>query len=91
MVKSSDTIPALKQKIHDQAEKQYSIKAIVSRYMDCIEEIINVPSLLEKFKESIDKGYLQDILGEIIEQSKIEFNYEDDYDMSDYEDIDLSE
>lgn len=91
VVKSSDTIPALKQKIHDQAEKQYSIKAIVSRYMDCIEEIINVPSLLEKFKESIDKGHLQDILGEIIEQSKIEFNYEDDYDMSDYEDIDLSE
>ena len=46
VVKSSDTVPALKRKIQEQAEKQYSIRAIVSRYMECIEEIINVPTLL---------------------------------------------
>jgi len=91
VVKSSDTIPALKQRIQEQAEKQYSIRAIVSRYMDCIEEIINVPTLLERFKEAIKQGYLEDILNEIIKQSKVEFSYEDDYDVSGYEDIDLSE
>ena len=32
-----------------------------------------------------------DILNEIIKQSKVEFSYEDDYDVSGYEDIDLSE
>jgi hypothetical protein len=91
VVKSSDSIPALKRKIQEQAEKQYSIRAIVSRYMDCIEEIINVPTLLERFKEAIELGYLGDILSEIIKQSKVEFSYEDDYDVSGYEDIDLSE
>jgi len=91
VVKSSDSIPALKQRIQEQAEKQYSIRAIVSRYMDCIEEIINVPTLLERFKEASEQGYLGDILNEIIKQSKVEFSYEDDYDVSGYEDIDLSE
>nr|QNO52761.1 hypothetical protein KDAIOKAM_00030 [Methanosarcinales archaeon ANME-1 ERB6] len=91
VVKSSDSIPALKRKIQEQAEKQYSIRAIVSRYMECIEEIINVPTLLERFKEAIEQGYLGDILNEIIKQSKVEFSYEDDYDVSGYEDVDLSE
>ena len=91
VVKSSDSIPALRKKIQEQAEKQYSIRAIVSRYMECIEEIINVPTLLERFTEAIAQGHLENILNEIIKQSKVEFSYEDDYDVSIYEDIDLSE
>ena len=91
VIKSSDTITALKEKIREQAERQYSIRAIVSRYMECIEEIINVPTLIDRFKEAIEQGYLGGILDEIIRQSKIEFSYEDDYDMSGYKDIELSE
>ena len=55
--------------------------------MECIEEIISVPLLIEKFQEAIKNGFLNDILDEIIKQSKVEFNYEDDYDMSEYEDL----
>jgi len=91
VVKSSASVPVLKRKIKEQAEKQYSVKAIVSRYMECIEEIINIPVLLERFEEAIAEGYLDDILSEIIKQSKVEFNYENDYDTSDYEDVDTSE
>ena len=91
VIKSSDSIVALKRKIKQQAEKQYSIKAIVSRYMDCIEEIINVPILLDRFKEAIVQKRLVNILAEIIKQSKVEFSYEDDYDISNYEDIETSE
>lgn len=91
VVKSSDSIPALRKKIQEQAEKQYSIRAIVSRYMECIEEIINVPTLLERFTEVIGRGHLENILNEIIKQSKVEFSYEDDFDVSSYEDIDLPE
>ncbi|GAH80776.1 unnamed protein product, partial [marine sediment metagenome] len=47
VVKSSDSVRVLKSKIKEQAEKQYSIRAIVSRYMKCIEEIINIPILLD--------------------------------------------
>ncbi|MBI4548526.1 MAG: restriction endonuclease [Ignavibacteriae bacterium] len=86
VVKSSDSIDTIRQKIQEQAERQYSIKAIVSRYMSCIEEIINIPELLVKFRSAIDQGFLNDILSEIIKQSKVEFNYdEDDYDVSEYE------
>jgi hypothetical protein len=78
VVKSTDSTDTITQKIQQQAEKQYSIQAIVSRYMSCIEEIINIPELLDKFKSTIDEGYLSDILTEIIKQSKVEFNYDED-------------
>jgi hypothetical protein len=91
VIKSSDSIEALKSRIKLQAERQYSIKAIVSRYMKCIEEIINVPILLGRFKEAIDRGHLDSILAEIIKQSKVEFSYDDDYDISEYQDIENSE
>jgi hypothetical protein len=91
VVKSSDAIGVLRERIQEQAEKQYSIKVIVSRYMECIEEIINVPVLLERFREAISQKHLNDILGEIIKQSKVEFSYEDDYDIATYEDIAVSQ
>ncbi len=91
VVKSSDSVDELKNKIREQAENQYSINAIVKRYMECIEEIINVSSLLERFREAVNQGFLSNILTEIIKQSKVEFNYEDDYDISDYEDLAMEE
>lgn len=91
VVKSSNSVPQLKRKIKELAEKQYSIKTIVSRYMKCIEEIINIPILLGRFKEAVEQQYLADILDEIVKQSRVEFCYEDDFDISDYENIELSE
>jgi hypothetical protein len=86
VVKSSDSTDIIIQKIHAQAERQYSIKAIVLQYMSCIEEIINISDLSVKFHSAIDEGYLNDILAEILRQSKVEFNYdEDDYDVNEYE------
>jgi hypothetical protein len=89
VIKSSEKVGSLKSKIKKQAEKQYSIRAIVERYMRCIEEIINVPVLIDRFEAAISQGHLDSILAEIIRQSKVEFNYEDDYDISDYENGDL--
>ncbi|MEK6706843.1 MAG: restriction endonuclease [Bdellovibrionota bacterium] len=91
VIKSSDSVETLKNRITLQAEKQYSIKAIVTRYMKCIEEIINVPVLLDRFAETVEQGHLGDILAEIVKQSKVEFSYDDDYDISEYEDIEDSE
>jgi hypothetical protein len=91
VVKSLDSIEVLKNRIRLQAQKQYSIKAIVTRYMRCIEEIINVPVLLERFTETVEQGHLGDILDEIVKQSKVEFSYDDDYDISEYEDVEDSE
>jgi hypothetical protein len=51
------------------------VSAIVDKYMNCIEEVINIPTLNERFKEAIKTGYLKKILDEVIAQSKVEFNY----------------
>jgi hypothetical protein len=49
VIKSDESIDALKQRLRDGAEKQYSVKSIVARYMSCIEEIINLPTLKDRF------------------------------------------
>ncbi len=77
VIKSTETIKALRQRLKDGAERQYAVKSIVRRYMNCIEEIINIPTLKDRFNEATKEGYLPQILEEIIKQSKVEFNYED--------------
>ncbi|HPW90363.1 MAG TPA: restriction endonuclease [Paludibacteraceae bacterium] len=78
VVKSDETSELLLSNIRSNAEKQYSIKAVVDKYISCIEEIINIPELTSRFNKAVELGKLNDILSEIIIQSKVEFNYEDD-------------
>ncbi len=78
VIKSEDSIERLRQKLQEGAEKRYLVKAIVERYMNCIEEIINLHILQERLKESVSQGYLRNVLDEIILQSKVEFNYEEE-------------
>lgn len=77
VIKSDEKIADLKNKIRDNASKTYSIKAIVDKYMDCIEEVINIPTLNDRFNEAVKQGYLSNILDEVVIQSKVEFNYAD--------------
>ncbi len=76
VIKSVESIDEIKNKIEKNAVKIYSIKAIVKKYMDCIEEVINIPALKERFNEAVKQGYLNKIFNEIVIQSKVEFNYE---------------
>ena len=78
VVKSQDTEKNLLDGIKDNALRIYSVKAVVDRYMQCIEEIINIPRLHKCFIEAEKQGYLKNILDEIILQSKVEFNYQDE-------------
>ena len=64
--------------IKEKAQEQYSIKAVVKKYMERIEEIINIDVLKKRLKQTISQGNLVNILNEIIIQSKVEFNYEDE-------------
>jgi len=90
VVKSLDSDSEIKSKIEAQARKLYSINAIVSQYMECIEEIINVPILIERFEQAVAKGYLSNILSEIIKQSRLEFNYEDEEESREIELLDVA-
>ena len=77
VVKSIASSELLLSNIRTNAEKQYSIKAVVDKYISCIEEIINIQELTIRFNKAVELGYLNDILSEIITQSKVEFNYEE--------------
>jgi hypothetical protein len=77
VIKSEESLDALRQRLKEGAEKQYSVKPIVQRYMSCIEEIINLQLLKDRFNEAMKEGYLQPILDEIIKQSRVEFNYDE--------------
>ena len=75
VIKSDESTQKLLKKIRVNASKTYLIKAIVDKYMDCIEELINISTLNNRFNEAVQQGYLNKILDEIVTQSKIEFNY----------------
>ena len=77
VIKSVEAKGKLLDKIRENANKTYSINAIVNKYMDCIEEVINIPLLIERFNIAVEIGYLNNILEEIITQSRVEFNFED--------------
>jgi len=77
VIKSTDNIDDLLKKLKEGAERQYSIKAIVDKYMACIEEVINIPTLQERFRNGVAQGYLSAMMEEIVRQSKVEFNYEE--------------
>lgn len=77
VIKSMENISALTDKIKKDAQKMYPVKAIIKKYMDSIEEIINIPVLEIRFEEAVKAGYLPKILDEIAQQSRVEFNYEE--------------
>ena len=68
----------IRTKLKEDASNTYVIENIVEKYMNCIEEIINIPILKEYYDQLEKKQRVQDILNEIILQSKIEFNYDED-------------
>lgn len=78
VIKSNESIDWLRSKLEEGARRQYGVQAIVQDYMASIEEIINLPRLGEILKDAIEQQHIGDILGEIIKQSKVEFNYSDD-------------
>lgn len=74
VIKSNESIEKIKNDIEQKAYKIYSIESVVKSYLECIEEIINVPILQSMLSALVKKGYLNNILNEIISQSRVEFN-----------------
>lgn len=75
VVKSDEEIETLYNKIKETAQKQYPVKKVVEKYMQSIDEIINIPSLQDKLQEIYSDKRIRDVLDEIALQSKVEFNY----------------
>ena len=78
VIKATDSIDEIRRRIESDALKTYPVKSIVKKYLDCIEEIINIPTLMDYLQAVEKKGLLLQVLDEIILQSKVEFNYSEE-------------
>lgn len=78
VIKAVDSIDEIKNKLESDALKTYPVKAIVNKYLNCIEEIINIPTLTTYLQIVEQNGLLLKVLDEIILQSKVEFNYSEE-------------
>lgn len=78
VIKTEDSIEDLQSKIKKDAQKTYIIDDVVNAYINCIEEIINIPILKLYIEELQKRGIINEVLDEIVRQSKVEFNYEDE-------------
>ena len=78
VIKSDKESTEIKQQIQEQATQKYKVPSIINKYMSCIEEIINVNDLMNIFNNINEKGKIQPVINEIIIQSKVEFNYQEE-------------
>lgn len=76
VVKTEQTIERILSQVEEQATARYNIKAIVKRYLESVEEVINIPDLMRRFEVIIERGNETAVIQEIILQSRIEFNVE---------------
>ena len=85
VVKTEQSIDEVLDKVKEQATYRYKIKAVVKRYMKSVEEVVNIPLLMTRFDEVIGKGKGKQVIEEIVLQSRVEFNVEDEeQDVLDY-------
>jgi hypothetical protein len=75
VVKTTTTIEDMKKEIEEKAYEIFSIKSVVDKYLDSVEELINITVLETMLNECKDKGYVISVLDEIILQSKVEFHF----------------
>jgi hypothetical protein len=78
VVKTEETNEILTARLRAQATAKYGVKKIVDRYIDCVEEIINVPMLVSQFDTIVSQGKIKPVIEEIILQSRVEFNVEEE-------------
>lgn len=78
VIKSTESLSEIREKLEADALKTYPVRAIVNKYLDCIEEIINISTLVEYLQTVERNGLLIKVLEEIILQSKVEFNYSEE-------------
>lgn len=83
VVKSTESASQIRSSIRAQAVAKYKIEAVVDSYMAAVEEILNVDDLAAAFHSVVESGKLQSVMDEIVTQSKVEFNYNEDHDDED--------
>lgn len=76
VVKTNESSVEILDKISHQAKAKYQIKAIVKKYIESVEEVINIPMLMEIFEQVLKAGKGASVIEDIVLQSRVEFNVE---------------
>ncbi len=74
VVKSEDPVEQILARVEEQAADRYPVQAVVKRYMECVEEVINIPELMSRYDAVLRAGKGDGVIKEIVLQSRIEFN-----------------
>lgn len=74
VVKSEDSVEQILARVEEQAIARYPIQAVIKRYMECVEEVINIPELMVRYNAVLHNGGRDKVIKEIILQSRVEFN-----------------
>lgn len=74
VVKTDESREKIMDEIAYQAKAKYQIKAIVKKYMESVEEVINIPMLIDIFEQVLHAGKGANVIEEIVIQSRVEFN-----------------
>lgn len=74
VVKSEDSAEQILARIEEQATARYPVHAVVKRYMECVEEVINIQKLMERYDAAFNNGRGENVIKEIVLQSRVEFN-----------------
>ena len=75
VIKTNNDIQSLRDEIEKKAKKYYGVKKVVEKYMNCVEEIINIPILLSYLTKTVQQERIANVFHEIILQSEVEFNF----------------
>ncbi len=78
VVKTEQSVSEVLERVKEQATDRYKVKAVVRRYMDSVEEVINLPELMKRLDQVLEKGKGKEMIEEIVLQSRVEFNVEDE-------------
>ena len=78
VVKSAETVEQIRGRVAEYAKKVYTANAIVARYMEAVEEVINIPQLTARLEEVAARGEVSAIVSEVALQARVEFNFSDE-------------
>jgi hypothetical protein len=76
VVKTEQTKEEILEKVEEQATARYGVRAIVRRYIESIEEVINISELMRRFNSVLQQDQGGSVIEEIVLQSRVEFNVE---------------
>ena len=74
VIKADLPVSEILRRLREGAVEQYSVDSVVDAYMAAIEEVINIPILLERFDQIVRAGNVRAVMNEIIRWSRVEFN-----------------